>query len=283
MASVRATFADLIMNDAQVDAPRVRDAFAKVPRERFLGPGPWLLMSRIGYVELPADQPSSLYQNRGVALDADEGINNGEPTLHAICLAGVAPLAGERVVHVGAGTGYYTAILAELVGPEGVVEAFEINPELANKAVVYLKPWPQTHMHIRSALDETLAESDVIYASAGLDHPPERWLHALSLGGRLVMPLTPTDKWGAMLMVTRRSQGFDATFLCRAGFIDCVGGKTAEGDPALKRAFASSRWREVRSLHLGEPGEDETVWYAGKGWWLSVRSLAERSDQANRP
>jgi protein-L-isoaspartate O-methyltransferase len=57
-------------------------------------------------------------------------LNNGEPSLHARCLSAVAPRPGERVLQVGAGGGYYTAILAELVGPQGNVEAREVEPAM---------------------------------------------------------------------------------------------------------------------------------------------------------
>jgi protein-L-isoaspartate(D-aspartate) O-methyltransferase len=46
-----------------------------------------------------------------VALDAGKGINNGEPFLHASWIGAVSPKASDVISHVGAGTGYYTALL----------------------------------------------------------------------------------------------------------------------------------------------------------------------------
>ena len=51
-----------------------------------------------------------------VAIDAERGINNGQPSLHAQSIAALELKEGETVVQIGAGAGYYTAILAELVG-----------------------------------------------------------------------------------------------------------------------------------------------------------------------
>ena len=52
--------------------------------------------------------------------------------------------AGDHVIHVGAGQGYYSAILAEIVGPTGRVTAIEIDPDLAMKARRNLaSDWPQ--------------------------------------------------------------------------------------------------------------------------------------------
>src|SRR6185312_2768355 len=101
------------------------------------GPGPWSLFApdrwdplteRSGYVQTPNDDPAFLYQDVLIALDRRRGINIGEPSLHARCLDALSPKAGETVVQVGAGSGYYTALLAHLVGPNGQVVAFEIDP-----------------------------------------------------------------------------------------------------------------------------------------------------------
>jgi protein-L-isoaspartate(D-aspartate) O-methyltransferase len=51
--------------------------------------------------------------------------------------------AGEQVLHLGCGTGYYTAIVAELVEPMGKIAAVEIDAGLAEKARIALEPWPQ--------------------------------------------------------------------------------------------------------------------------------------------
>lgn len=63
-----------------------------------------------------------------VSLDADKGINNGEPFLHAMWIGKVAPKPGETVTHVGAGTGYYTALLAQLVLPDAQSPPSNWNP-----------------------------------------------------------------------------------------------------------------------------------------------------------
>src|ERR1051326_3388550 len=59
----------------------------------------------------PSADPRYLYQNNLIALDAEKGINNGEPFLHARWIGALVLNAGETVTHIGAGTGYYSAIL----------------------------------------------------------------------------------------------------------------------------------------------------------------------------
>jgi protein-L-isoaspartate(D-aspartate) O-methyltransferase len=76
------------------------------------------------YLETPSADAAYIYQSNLVALDAGKGINNGEPFLHAAWIGAVTPQPGETVTHVGAGTGYYSAILSMLVLADGSVNAF---------------------------------------------------------------------------------------------------------------------------------------------------------------
>ena len=68
-----------------------------------------------------------------VRLDARKGINNGSPAFWASLMDTLNIKQGERVLQVGAGTGYYTAILAELVGARGRIHAVEFEKQLAKK------------------------------------------------------------------------------------------------------------------------------------------------------
>ena len=86
------------------------------------------------YIDTPSADPIYLYQNALVALDTEKGINNGEPFLHAAWIGAVSPQPGEMVTHIGAGMGYYSAILSMLVLPGGRVHAFEIEEKLAAAA-----------------------------------------------------------------------------------------------------------------------------------------------------
>jgi protein-L-isoaspartate(D-aspartate) O-methyltransferase len=52
-----------------------------------------------------------------VAIDEKRLLNNGPPSFLAILIEALALQEGDHVVHVGCGTGYYSAILAEFVGP----------------------------------------------------------------------------------------------------------------------------------------------------------------------
>src|ERR1700728_3245106 len=140
----RSFFARLVTANAGVPAgSELEAAFASTPREQFVGPPPWKIFTPTGYIETPSDDTAVLYQDVVVSLGTDGPLNNGEPTLHALCLSALAIRKGERVVHVGAGTGYYTTLLAKLTGETGIVDAYEIEPALAQRAIANLAELPQ--------------------------------------------------------------------------------------------------------------------------------------------
>lgn len=246
---------------------RLVEAFAAVAREDFLGPPPWLVLNDGPHWTSDAAQ---LYQDVLVSLAPDRGINNGQPSLHAQCLAACAPQPGESVVHVGAGSGYYTAILAVLVGRAGSVLAFEIEADLAERARRQLQPWPQVRVVTGSAVDAPLPAADVIYVSAGVSDLPGGWLDALKPGGRLVLPLTPDLGWGVMLLIKRLDRTrWAASVLAHVAFIDCVGGRDPDAAESLAQALRTRSSDAVRSLRRHQP-PDRSAWCVGRDWWLST-------------
>jgi len=271
----RAFFASLITASAGVPAGRLSEAFAATPRERFLGPGPWKIFTSTGYITTPTDDPAFLYQDVTVALSESGKINNGQPVLHAVGLAALNPQPGETAIHIGAGTGYYTAILARLVGPGGKVFAYEIEPTLAELAMAHLADMPHVTVYERSGAEGTLPECNLIYVSAGATAPLDIWLDALLPGGRLLFPLTPdgpngTPGAGGMLLITRvPPDGYTARFLMPVMFINCQGARDEETAKKLAEAFKRGDLRSVRSLRRNTP-PDATCWCEGKGWWLST-------------
>jgi protein-L-isoaspartate(D-aspartate) O-methyltransferase len=184
----------------------------------------------------------------------------------------VRPRAGETVIHVGGGSGYYSAILAHLVGEQGRVEAFEIEPDLAARCVRTLADRPNVRVHQRSALAPPLDPADVIYVCAGLTHVPALWLDALRPGGRLILPLTPGWDWGALLKVTREDRGYAAAFVAPAVFIPCVATAESDSTDALGAALKRGGGEAVRSLRRAPDLPDDSCWLAGEDWWLSTKA-----------
>jgi protein-L-isoaspartate(D-aspartate) O-methyltransferase len=244
-------------------------AFATVPREHFLGPPPWRLFTRSGDVEEPTD-PVDLYQDALVSLKPEAHLNNGQPSLHMGCLAALDVKEGETVVHVGAGTGYYTAILATLTGPSGRIVGFEIDADLARRAKDCLAGYPNVEVRHESGTTGALPQCDVVYVNAGATEPLRAWTDALRAGGRLLFPLTPEHGAGYMLLISRTPAGtFAAQFIGGAVFTPCIGGRDEGTSRHLATTFAKRDASAVRSLRFDDP-PDDSCWFAGAGWWLST-------------
>jgi len=265
----RAFYASYLVAHAGSSSEPLVSAFASTERERYLDPGPWSVFVNSRYIRTPSDDPRLLYQDIVVAIDASRGINNGQPTLHAKCLAVCAVQPGESVVHVGSGTGYYTAVLADLVGVDGRVTAFEIDPGLADRARANLAHLPTVSVVAGSASDGPLPMADVIYVNAGATHPPVSWLDALNPGGRLIFPLTPNEGYGLMLLVTRTGAGgYAAAIVMPVAFIPCIGARDDLSSRALTTAIQARSILRVKSLRRDSP-PDSTACCVGDGWWLS--------------
>jgi protein-L-isoaspartate(D-aspartate) O-methyltransferase len=249
----------------------VARVFATTRREDFLGAPPWLIFDGDREALLVSD-PVRLYQDVLVQIKAEAAINNGQPSLHALCLAALRITAGEMVVHVGAGTGYYTAMLAQLTGSTGCVEAYEIEDDLAERAAANLKTLPWVSIHSQSGSTGSLPQCDVLYVNAAATDIPDVWLNALRMEGRLLFPLTPDDGYGGMLLVTQHRQGYAARFLCGARFVGCAGARDEAMAKALAGCFNKGNAKSVRSLRRGDT-PDESAWCAGRRWWLSTREL----------
>jgi protein-L-isoaspartate(D-aspartate) O-methyltransferase len=268
LSRLRRHYARAILAAAGVEDDRLEAAFAATPREAFLGPAPWMVgREPAGYVA--TDDPAALYRDVLVALDRERGINNGQPSLHALALHALAAQPGEDAVHVGCGTGYYSAILARLVGADGHVEAIEIDPALAARAVTCLADLPWVFVAARNGTEGALPASDIIYVSAAAAAPARVWLDALREGGRLLFPLAPAGGSGGMLLVQRQGERLPAQFLpWRVSFIPCEGAQDGEAAERLRTALAGDDMGSVRSLRLGS-APDASCWVAGEGWWLS--------------
>jgi protein-L-isoaspartate(D-aspartate) O-methyltransferase len=265
-------YARLVVGGADSQDARLINAFAKVPREDFLGPGPWPIYAGAGYIPTVSDDAALLYQDVLVGLAPERGINNGQPSLHARCLAACAVAPGDTVLHIGAGTGYYSAILAELTGASGQVIAYEIKADLARRARANLAHLPQVEVLAASGSAGPLPLADVIYVNAGATHPLALWLDALKPGGRLVFPLTPNEGFGCMPLITRlgaRSDLYAARLLARVSFIACMGARDEATARALGQAVATQPIHTVQALHRGSP-PDASAWCVGNGWWLST-------------
>ena len=275
LAEARRRFAEELRVVAHIHDRRVLDAFAAVPRERFVGPGPWRLLNTFdGYWTTPDADPRWLCHNVLVALDESRGLNTGEPSLwaHHFDALGVHP--GDRVLQIGAGAGYFTAILAELVGGDGRVLGLEVDDRLAADAEANLKAWPYASVRKVDGIAPIEGQWDVIIAFAGATAPPLGWLDAMAEGGRAMIPLTGAHRTGMILRVDRTKEGFAARYMSWVGIFPCAGARNDAEAEALSRALGDfAGQRAVKSLRRDAHDADESCWLHGDGWCLSKREL----------
>jgi len=276
---VRAFHAKMMAVASNSPDDRLERIFELVPREAFLGPGPWQIRVNGQYVETPSADPAYLYQNVLVALDATKGINNGEPFLHAGLIGAAAPRSGETVIHIGAGTGYYTAILSVLVLPTGQVHAFEIEEHLAERARRNLVPFEGVSVVHADATTHALPKADLIYVNAGVVALPTQWIEALRPGGRIVFPWQANRKAGIAMVITRTETGYVARPLTQAWFIPCIGASDAA--QCAKVPSAADAW-SVRSVWLTrDRAPDETAVAIYKKLWFSNADPDDKIALAN--
>jgi protein-L-isoaspartate(D-aspartate) O-methyltransferase len=286
LAVVRRAYALQITATADVVDRDVQDAFAAVRREAYLGAGPWPIWRWRSYAPTPSADPVYLYADILIGLVPERGLNNGQPSFHAALLASAAPKPGEHVVHVGAGVGYFTAIMAHMVGPKGRVTAIEYDPALAARCQANFAEAANVRVIQGDGATAAFTPADVIYVNAGATHPAEAWLDGLKDGGRLILPLTtrqvlasdaPTPPlgplqglpvFGGVLRVEREDDGFAARFISRVGIFPCEGMRDEESEAALAKAFAAGGQEKVTRLYRGEDGPAD-CWMRAPGWALA--------------
>jgi protein-L-isoaspartate(D-aspartate) O-methyltransferase len=276
LAQKRAWYAEGLRFSGPVGSNAVIDAFAAVPRERFLGPGPWQTLSdsgRGGYRLTPDADPRHVYHDVLVALDPERRINNGSPSLWAYVIDQLGFASGEHVLHLGCGTGYYSAVMAELVGAAGRVTAVEHDAVLATRAAQALTVWPQVSSIAADGAGFEAGHHDVVVVSAGATHPLPVWLDALRPGGRLVFPLTSQRLGGYMLKLMRVGDAdrLTADILCRAWFIPFAGARDPELDRRLAAQIEGGHADLVRSLRRDHHTPDGSCWLHGDRFCLSWR------------
>lgn len=278
---IRAAYARQILAAARVDDPRLAAAFGTIRREDFLGPGPWPMLRRLSeYVPTPDADPVYLYTDDLVGILPERRLNNGQPSLHAHLIHSAAPADGEHVVHVGTGSGYYTAILAHLAGPSGRVTGIEYDSELATRAKANLAPYPTVNIVEGDGASVSFDQADVIYVNAGCTRPAESWLDRLADGGRLILPMT-SDKGfrttapermasaGAVFRIERRGRDYLASRISAVAIFPCAGSREEVSERALADAFEKGGWEKVTRLYRGEGFADERCWVRGPGWCLA--------------
>jgi protein-L-isoaspartate(D-aspartate) O-methyltransferase len=213
---------------------RVLDAFREVPREAFLG----------------EDVREFAYED--TALPIDEGQTISQPFIVALMAEALDLRPTDRVLEVGAGSGYAAAILSRLAQR---VFAIERIPRLARAARERLRRLGHDNVEVRAG-DGTLgwpeaAPFDAILVSAGGPSIPTPLLDQLAPGGRLVIPVG-SSRAQHLLRITRVGDELVHEDLGLVAFVPLIG---EGGRPRSADGRASSPPREPRAVAVAEPQE----------------------------
>ena len=287
LEAARAAYAAEICRSANVRTEGLARGLATVRREDFLGPGPWQLLDPAGmgegYCATPDDDPIHLQARVLVAIDAERALNNGDPQSLLAWLDTLELRDGERLLHVGCGVGYYTAIAACALGPAGEAVGIEIDPGLARRASRNLAMCTNARVETGDGSAPEPAGFDAIFVNAGATGLTAGWLAAVREGGRLLVPLTVARASGspkpigvgAMLLVKRTPGDWPARFVSPVGIFHCSGARDPEEEQDLQKAFNAGEWPSVRALRFDAHPRDEACWLHGSRYCLTRREPLE--------
>jgi protein-L-isoaspartate(D-aspartate) O-methyltransferase len=284
LAAVRRAYARAIADAAGLRTDGLEDALAAVPREQFLRSGPWLLMSagdaRKPPATTPDGDPAHVYQDASIAIDPDRQLFNGAPSFLARMIDLLSLQAGARVLHVGAGTGYYSAVMAHVAGPSGRVVAVEVDEALAAEAREKLASFPTVEV-VHGDATAAGGPFDAIMVNAGVTHPQESWLDALAPGGRLLLPMTvsmpamgPTLGKGVMVLIAKTYEGaIVPEVLSFVGIYSAVGLRDAAIEAALGHAMRRTSFPNLTQLRRDAHDAAEGCWLHTERFCLSMEPV----------
>lgn len=280
LATRRRFLAEELQACYNLRTPGLVEALATISREQFLRPGPWMFQGEgdfaTGPRQTPDADPTHVCHNVSVAIDLSRRLFNGSPSVVAMAIDALALRSGDRVMHIGSGLGYYTALIARIVGPRGHVCALEVDETLAREAKENLSTEPNVDVHHGNGTEPIEGHLDAMLVNAGLTLPPDAWLDAIVVGGRLVMPVTSTMPQmgtigkGLMVAATKTSDGsFDARMLSIVVIYSAVGLRDEGLNEAIGKALMHGPFVALKRLRRDPHEQSPSCWVHGPTVCLS--------------
>jgi protein-L-isoaspartate(D-aspartate) O-methyltransferase len=284
----RAFYSQEIRFAANLSTPGLIEAFAHVPRENFLGPPPWLIgsaearaLSAVGMGQMSyqaVEDPRDLYHNVLVSLDRSKEINNGQPGSLGRWIDALELKPGDRAFHLGCGVGYYTAILAEVVGPHGRVVGLELEPGLAARARENLSAYANVTVDEGDGAGFDPGPCDAMFVNCGVTHPQTIWLERLRHAGRLVVPFTmainPTIGQGIMTKVVRDHATYSAEVVSPVAIFSGGNLRDPAFEPLMAKALRSGGLLKLKSVRRDAHEPADTCVLHASAVCLSMAELS---------
>ncbi|MFI2640206.1 methyltransferase domain-containing protein [Streptomyces sp. NPDC018610] len=257
--------------------PMWRKVFEQVPRHLFV---PYYYVTVAGgYERRWGESPDPVarerwlrgaYEDAPLATRLRDGelvSSSSQPSLMARMLAELGVRDGDRVLEIGAGTGYNAALLARRLGDDALVTSVDLEPEITEAARRHLaaagyRPVVVTGDGARGVPER--APFDRIVATCGLSTVPRAWLAQSSPGGRILVPIAT----GLAALTVRDASYAEGPFLnTPAYFVPLRGGGGTEAplprlDGLPARAREDELFRFLLALTRGrtDPREDYDLW-----------------------
>jgi len=169
---------DNLIQSGWLKTPRIIEAFRAIKREDFMPKG------------------SKDLAELNEALPIGYGQTISQPLVVAFMLEKLQPMPGEKILDIGSGSGWTTALLASIVGEKGRVIAVEIVPELKEFGEANVSKYNFIKSGIAQFIRADGREGyekevpyDKILCSAAAVKLPQDWKKQLKIGGRIVMPI----------------------------------------------------------------------------------------------
>jgi protein-L-isoaspartate(D-aspartate) O-methyltransferase len=202
---------------------------------------------------------------------------NGAPGLLALAIDALEPRAGDHALHLGIGTGYYSAILASVVGPSGRVLAVEVDETLAGRARRNLESAPQVDVRAGDGSAPFGETFDVALLNAGLTHVPRHVLDAIRPDGRIVAPITASmpgmGNIGKGLLIRATNSGGDhwpAQVLTFVAIYSAIGLRDETLNAAIGQALARHPFPQIKTLRRDAHDAGASCWCHVPGACLSL-------------
>ena len=218
-----------------------------------------------------------MHHNVAVAIDPARLLFNGVPSLLAMAIDVLKIQPGHRVLHLGTGLGYYTAIIANCVGPTGRVLGIEVDADLAVGARSNLadRRWVEVrHGNGAEPFDETF---DAILINAGVTHPLTGWMDALAPDGRIILPLTATmpamttiGKGPMLLMNKTGHTKWTARVVGFVAIYSALELRDDERNTLLGQALTQAPLAPITSARLESHDPSPSCWLHTPGFCLSL-------------
>ena len=218
--------------------PHVLEAMREVPREAFV----------------PTRLKEFAYEDAPLPIEAGQTIS--QPYIVALMIAAAAVRPGDRVLEIGAGSGYAAAVMSRIADR---VFAIERHDDLTRSAAERLQRLGYDNVEIRTG-DGThgwveAAPFDAILVAAGGPSIPQTLLEQLDIGGRLVIPVGEGQREQRLIKVTRTgANSFEEQDLGGVMFVPLIGdyGWSADGEAARRPAEPRSFREPAREPDIAE-------------------------------